>query len=345
MLLLLVTFMLAIVSESSGQMNRRKIKRNNKRLSTYSGSRSKFTKRYSCIGLSLNAANYYGDLSPTPNRISTDLSQTKTGFGFSVARRYGPRYTLQAQFLYGILSGADQISAVPSDQESHARYLRNLSFRNHIKELSVTTYFDLFSNLNTYSKRPLWTPYAFIGLALVLHNPQAKIPAFDLEGNVLPNAGNWVSLRALGTEGQYATLDPTDANYGIRPYSLLVVAVPFGIGTRFKLTELLDLWIELGIRYTFTDYLDDVSKNYVDLGTLNSPSAKAMSYRTSELGLPADPMTYQGRDQQIYTVQNGYGQEHQGNMRGNKSEHDAYLVTGLRLTRIIGYSFEKAKRR
>jgi len=242
---------------------------------------------------------------------------------------------LQAQFLYGTLSGTDATSADSFNSESHSRYLRNLSFRNYIKELSVIAYIDLFRNLHDYSKRPPWTPYAFFGLAMLLHNPKAQAPTFDLEGNALPNAREWISLQSLGTEGQHSTLDPTDANYGIKPYSLLVVAIPFGIGSRIRINDLLDLWIEVGVRYTSTDYLDDVSKNYVDLGVLKSPQAKAMSYRTAELGLPTDPITYQGKDQNFYTVQNGYGQEHPSNIRGNTNANDVYVVTGLRITRIL----------
>ncbi len=337
--------MLVVLSESSAQMNRRVIKKNNKRISSFTGQRSSFSKRYNFIGLSANAVNYFGDLAPLSNRISTDISSTQPGFGISIGRRFGPRYSLQAQFLYGTLSGSDANSANPSDSEGHARHLRNLSFRNRIKELSVVAYFDLFDNQFMYLNRPTWTPYAYLGLGLILHNPKAQAPETDLEGNVIPEARDWISLRSLGTEGQYSSLSPTDANYGIKPYSLLVVAIPFGIGSRFKLTDLLDLSIEIGIRYTFTDYLDDVSKNYVDLGVLNSPLAKAMSYRTSELGSPTDPMTYQGRDQLFYTVQNGYGQEHQGNIRGNKNENDMYMVTSLRLTHIIPYAFQRAKHR
>jgi hypothetical protein len=321
------------------------IRRNNKRIGSYSGSRQAFDKRYNFIGLSVNAMNYYGDLSPLPDRISTDVSYTKTGFGFSAGRKFGPRYSLHGQFLYGTLSGGDKNSADPSNSESHTRYLRNLSFRNHIKELSIVAFFDLFRNLNEYSNRPPWTPYAFFGLALLLHDPKAETPTFDLEGNTLPNAGEWISLRSLGTEGQHSTLDPTDANYGIKPYSLVVVAIPFGIGSRIRINELLDLWVEVGFRYTFTDYLDDVSRNYVDLGVLKSPLAKAMSYRTAELGLPTDPTTYLGRDQNFYTVQNGYGQEHPDNIRGNTNANDVYVVTGLRLTRILRYSFEQGKHR
>ncbi|MEO7992570.1 MAG: DUF6089 family protein [Chryseolinea sp.] len=343
--LLLLFLILVVVFESSGQMNRRAIKRNNKRISSFTGQRTSFTKRYNFIGLSVNSMNYFGDLAPLSKRLSTDISFTKPAFGFSIARRFGPRYTLQAQFLYGTLSGSDTDSADPSKSKDRPRYLRNLSFRNHVKEISVVAYYDLFENLFTYSKRPVWAPYAYLGVALILHNPKAQAPKTDLAGNVLPEAGDWISLRSLGTEGQYSKLDPADANYGIKPYSLLVVAIPFGVGSRFKLTELLDLWVEIGARYTFTDYLDDVSKSYVDLGTLNSPLAKAMSYRTSELGPLSDPLTYQGRDELYYTVQDGYGHERQDNIRGNKSANDMYMVTSLRLTCIIPHSFQRPKHR
>ncbi len=337
--------MLVFVSECSGQLNRRAIKKNNKRISTFVGNRAAFSKRYNVIGFSVSSLNYFGDLSPLSKRISTDISFTKPAYGFSVARRFGPRYTLQAQFLYGKLSGSDGHSANPSDSESHTRYLRNLSFQNAIKELSIVASFDLFENKFAYSSRRQWTPYIYGGLALLLHNPKAQVMKTDLEGNTFAQAGDWVALRPLGTEGQYSTLEPTDANYGIKPYSLLVIAIPFGIGTRLKLTELLDVSIEMGARYTFTDYLDDVSNSYVDLGALNSPLAKAMSYRTSELGSPTNPNQYTGRDGVPYTVQNGYGQELTGNIRGNKNANDLYMVTTVRLTRIIPYSFSKAKYR
>ncbi|MEJ0031274.1 MAG: hypothetical protein WDO15_13250 [Bacteroidota bacterium] len=94
------------------------------------------------------------------------------------------------------------------------------------------------------------------------------------------------------------------------------VAIPFGLGARLKLTETLDLWADIGFRYTFTDYLDDVSKNYVDLGALKSPLAQSMSYRTNELKLPTSNHQYKSDyDQKTYTVQAGYGEENPSNIR------------------------------
>jgi hypothetical protein len=79
---------------------------------------------------------------------------------------------------------------------------------------------------------------------------------------------------------------PVMLNYGIKPYSLLQVAIPFGLGAPFRLNEVLDLWIDIGFRYTFTDYLDDVSKNYVDLNKIKDPLAQALSYRSNEISNP-----------------------------------------------------------
>jgi hypothetical protein len=193
--------------------------------------------------------------------------------------------------------------------------------------------------------RVKWTPYAFIGVAGFLHNPQALAPATDLLGGALTEAGQWVDLRPLGTEGQYSTLEPTDANSGIKPYSKIQAAIPFGLGARFKLGELTDLWIDFGFRYTFTDYLDDVSKNYVDLGVLNNPLAKAMSYRSNELPAGQLPtlQPYVARDGNTYSTIPGYGSEYPTNMRGSKDDRDIYMVTSIRLTYIVGATFHKAK--
>src|SRR5262249_12491813 len=150
-----------------------------------------------------------------------------------------------------------------SNVDSKYRYVRNLSFRNRISELSVLAYFDLFENQSTYISRVKWTPYMYIGIAGFTNNPEAKAPATDIQGNPLAEAGKWVKLRPLGTEGQHSQLDDTDVNHGIKPYSSIQAAIPFGLGARFRINEVMDLWGDIGFRYTFTDYIDDVSRNYV----------------------------------------------------------------------------------
>ncbi|MFN5169848.1 MAG: DUF6089 family protein [Cyclobacteriaceae bacterium] len=336
---LVTLFWVGLAGESMAQFNRKAIKKGNTRIASFRGSKASFrSKVYNSIGFSVNALNYYGDLAPAPKRFSTDISFTRPGFAFLVTHRFGPRYSLMGQFMFGTLRGADAESAKPDDLDNGIyRYQRNLSFRNQIKELSVVAVFDLFENTGTYMSRVRWTPYVFLGVAGFISNPQGKAPATDLNGNPLPEAGEWVNLRKLGTEGQYADLPTTAANHGIKPYKAVQVAIPFGIGARFKVNEVFDIAADLSFRYTFTDYLDDVSQNFVDLTELNSELARAMSYRSSELPevqqkiAQGNSFSYGG-----YTVLPGYGHEHPDNVRGNKDDRDIYMVTSVRLTYVLG---------
>ena len=348
---LLVGCLLAVFmftgNEALAQLDRNSVRKNNKRLMTYRGKKSNFSKekRYFSLGLSVNALNYYGDLAPNPGRFSTDISFTRPAFGLSYSSRLGPRYSLTGSFMYGTLRGSDFTSADQKDAENGIfRYKRNLSFRNRIKELSAVASYDLFENQATYMGRQKWVPYAFAGIALFHHNPQALAPATDLSGQPLPQAGEWVSLHKLGTEGQQATLEPTDANYGIKPYNLIQVAIPIGIGVRFKLHDVVDFSAEFGFRYLFTDYIDDVSRNYVDLGVFDSELARALSYRGNELttsDIAREPVV--ARNGTTYSVINGYGHEHPTNIRGSKDNKDIFMVTTFRVSYIMGKTMHRAK--
>lgn len=336
---------ISLVFDAEAQLNRKTIKKNNHKMATYRGRKTWFAKekRYDMLGIGVSALNYYGDLSPKPGIFSTDISFTKPALSLFYSHRFGPRYALTASFMYGALKGADKDSADPGDAENGAfRYTRNLSFRNRIKEFSVVASIDLFDNSMTYISRVNWTPYAFGGVAVFMHNPQAQAPATDLNGNPLPEAGQWVDLRDLGTEGQHSQLLDTDANHGIKPYKNIQVAIPMGIGARFKLNEVMDFSVEIGFRYLFTDYIDDVSRNYVDLGVFGGNElAKAMSYRSGEV--TPSSFTYVGRDGKSYNVVNGYGSEFPSNNRGSKNDKDIYMVTSFKLGYVLGKSMHRAK--
>jgi hypothetical protein len=347
----------AITFDAGAQINRKSVKKNNKRIASFRGKKAHFGKDkvYNTVGVSLNALNYYGDLSPLSSRFSTDISFTRPAIGLSFVHRFGPRYTLVGSFLYGTLKGSDNDSADPDDVNARFRYVRNLEFRSRIKELSAVAVFDLYENMATYISRVKWTPYAGLGLAVFHHEPKARVPATDLNGVAFTNAGEWVKLRPLGTEGQYSTLDPGDVNSGIKKYKNIQAAIPGMVGARFRLNEVVDLWAELGFRYTFTDYLDDVSGNYVDLGVFgNNELAKALSYRSNEpvvqdsnneniTAITSNTQTYTGRDGTTYTVVSGFGREHPENLRGKSGQKDLYMVTSFRLTYIIGKTFHRAK--
>jgi hypothetical protein len=339
---LLVAILLAKSIPSECQvrpaMSRTAIRKNNQRLMTYRGDiRNKYgsNKMFESIGITFNSLNYYGDLSPAPQRISTDLSLTKPGVGLLFGKKVSPILSLRATFLYGTLSGSDSESADKNDPNNGVfRYRRNLSFRNRIVEFSFVGMFDFKRNDGFYTDREKWIPYAFAGIGVIRHNPQAIAPEEDLNGNPLPNAGQWVNLRDLGTEGQYAKLSEKDANHGIKPYGKIQPVLPFGLGIRMRINEQLDASAEFGFRLLFTDYVDDVSKNYVDLGALDTDLARAMSYRTNEIIPPTYTYTSE-KDGNLYSVTPGYGHEHKGNMRGNRKDNDFYTTFSLQVSYII----------
>lgn len=338
--LLVVCFFLVTGQFANGQMSRQAIKKNNKKMYSFRGRKDDFKDRaYSSLGITLNAFNYYGDLSPTPKQISTDLSLTLPAVGVSFSHRFGPRYQLTGSFTYGGIKGSDATSADPDDPNNGVfRYVRNLSFRNRLKELAAVAQYDLYENSYTFISRVSWTPYLYGGIAIFHHNPQAQVPQNDLFGQPFPDAGQWVDLRPLKTEG--------------KSYSLIQAAIPFGLGARFRLNDAMDLAVEFGFRYTFTDYLDDVSNVYVDLNTFgDNEKAKALSYRSNEI-----PSGVNSRVDEIianrftgysgFTTVAGFGHVNNNgtpNLRGKSDDRDIYMVSTLRISYILGKNFNKAK--
>jgi len=347
--ILLILFFVFLNQETIAQRRGR-----NLRISNYRGNiRSFANKRYLALGGGINTLNYFGDLSPKSTIASTDLSFTRPGLSFVLEYKYAPRFTWVATLLYGTLSGDDFESADPIDDLAKYRYIRNLQFRNRIVELSLVGRISLFTNLGTYLSRPGINPYVFVGMGAFYHNPMAKAPETDQLGNPVPEAGEWVPLQPVGTEGQYS-----DA-YNVKPYSRIQISLPVGLGVSFRLNNNLDVGFEVGYRILFFDHIDDVSGHYVDLGALDSPLAKALSDRSMELNaivsgdardfenviIPnTNPYTYISiYDGNTYDVYGGFGSEHPSNIRGNSSDNDIFIVTSLRLTYILGGTFRNAK--
>ncbi len=345
----LILFITTIVVDGAyAQLNRKTIRKNNKRMSSFHGKKNNFdkNKKYNYIGLTLNSFNYFGDLSPLPKRISTDIGLTRPAIGVTFGHRFGPRYTVRGEFRYGTLRGSDFKSADPNDANAKFRYVRNLQFRNRIKELTVTAMFDLFKNASSYINRVPLTPYLFAGITAFHHNPQAFV------GNDRPSdAGSWIDLQPLGTEGQNLDLPADHPNAGQKPYSKLQIAIPFGIGARYKLNEVMDLSFEMGVRYLFTDYIDDVSGSYVESSLFENGSlAQYLSDRSSETN---DAVSGDTREGTVVgevggslTPFSGYGgvtNPGQYNLRGNSNDNDLYFVTTLRVSYVLGGSFRKAK--
>jgi hypothetical protein len=283
-------------------------------ISSFAQGGSTFKKhKYVSVGFALNAMNYVGELDPGPSFLSPGIKFTRPNFGVFVKQRLAPRYSARVAVSWGRLKGDDFENASFSDKDIHRKF-RNLSFRSSVLEVKADFIADLWENRGRHTKRPDYTPYVFAGIAYFHHNPKAYYE------------GSWVALQPLKTEG--------------KTYSLHQVAFPVGLGFRYKLGKQWDLAFEMGWRFTLTDYIDDVSTNYVDKSTLGSQVAIDLSDRSGELmdkpemdeyvanqgGYQPDPYNTSGS----YIF--GYGQA--GNQRGD-SNRDWYIVTGFHLSYII----------
>lgn len=341
-----IFFTLSVVFLLSTQNLQAQKYKSNKGIAKYKGGsigRLNKAQKYHVFGININAMNYFGDLSPLNRVASTDVSFTRPGLGISYGYHFNPFLTIRAAFNYGRIMGDDFNSADPLDYSSLTRYARNLHFRNDIKELSLGFEIDLVPNYKGPYSRANLTPFLYAGLAIFHHDPMAIAPERAPNGNTLPEAGQWIRLKPLGTEGQFST------QVDVEPYSNFAFAIPLGVGLKLKLPGDFNAVIELGYRYLFTDYLDDVSGSFVDLGILDSDLAKAMSDRSREttavraeaprqLNLISEanigsPTTYVSpTDGQTYTVIPGYGNT--GQIRGNPA-NDIYFITQIKINYLL----------
>jgi hypothetical protein len=307
---------------------------------------------YQTIGIQAGIMNYFGDLNPLAQYVSTDISATRPGLGITYSRRMGSRATARFGLMWGRLTGSDFEAADPTDERHRYRYGRNASFRNDVYEFSAMIEYDLIPSLgrNKYyapSNRAAFSPYLLLGFAGFYHNPRAQTP-LDWAGP--EGAGQWVNLRPLRTEGQGLTRD-APANYEFageqgsayeKQYSKFQFAIPFGVGVRFKVTPRMHLAFETVFRYTFTDYIDDVGGNYANSLDLESDLARIMANRTLEASdvsgngvrdLEVVPNAIVLDDNGRPTI-SGYGRD--GDQRGESGSNDVFMFTGVHLTYIFG---------
>ncbi len=247
--------------------------------------------QYWHIGVFGGASAYNGDL---VDKYFPAHGQTKGAVGLDVTYEYSDHINIRGGFSFGKVSGDDKFNK--EDLRS-----RNLSFQSNISEFSLLGEYNFFS---LYEKK--YTPYIYAGVAVFHYDPYA----FDATGMK-------TYLKPLSTEGEGI------AGYNNRPYSLTQPAIPLGIGFKYAISDNVRVGIEGGYRILFTDYLDDVSKTYVDEADLlaaKGQKAVDMAYRGDEIanGNPS----YPGKNTQ----------------RGSATSKDAYYFVGLHISFRLGFA-------
>lgn len=192
--------------------------------------------QFSEFGVMGGVSFYMGDLNP-----DIPFKQVMPAGGAFYRYNFNERFSLRGAFTLGYLKGDDAKSKVASQLE------RNLNFQSWVYDFAITGEFNFFKYAPGDMHHPI-TPFLFGGIAVFKFNPTTK--AAD---------GNKYELQPLGTEGQGTTVYPDR-----KKYSLTTASIPFGLGMKANISKTFSVGLEWGMRYTFTDYLDDVSGTYAD---------------------------------------------------------------------------------
>lgn len=247
------------------------------------------------IGLWGGITNSFGDI----NNSLESMQFIKPGAG--VFFRYNPNPRIG--YYFGLSGG--QTFGYDSISTNAYQNQRNLSYRTNVYDFSTRLDFN-FLPLEREKEKFWFSPYIFMGLSLYYFNPQAFID------------DQWVDLQPLGTEGQqFPELT------GNEKYRRVQIAVPMGGGFKFVLSKNITAGIEANWHWLFTDYLDDVSKTYVDPSILATGSDGALAVALADRSYIVDivPLGEPGKQ------------------RGDSQHNDKYLYTGI----FLSYTFVDLK--
>ena len=247
---------------------------------------SKSTAQVWEIGLQAGGAGYMGDLNPTnPLKISG------LALGAFVKANFDPNWALSFNYNNGKIGADDAKSANAQFRQ------RNLSFSNKLHEFSFMVdfnFFDYFSG-GGYSR---FSPYLYTGIGGVIFNPKTKYNDEEYK------------LALYDTEGV--------------DYKTTALSVPFGAGVKYNFKSNWTIMANIGYRNAYTDYLDDVSGNYIDPAKYSTePSVLQMQVPLSDRSGEVLGYNIGGKDIQ----------------RGDFRKRDAYMFVGIGIT----YTFVSQK--
>ena len=216
------------------------------------------------FGVGLGAGHYFGDLNTRAHLNRPKIAATaffRKNFGNYIAVRVGASF---AQLGYSDI------------YNTHNAFMqqRNLSFNTNVWELALQGDFNFFRFMPGEPGYN-FTPYITFGAGVFNYDPFAMLQ------------GQKYYLRPLNTEGQGSALYPDR-----KPYGSMAFSIPFGVGVKYCINNQINVGFEIVHRVTGTDYLDDVSKTYVDPSVFptlpnGDPSPAFLLHdRSYELGAP-----------------------------------------------------------
>lgn len=250
----------------------------------------------------LGVSNFLGDVGgrdQVGSNFVWDLEFSQTNFAASVNHLYylAHDFALRTSLLYAKVSGDDKLT------QEMFRNNRNLNFESIILEAGLGFEWHFYKEKigNIYNvKSPTGKKlglrsfnagfYLFSGISGFYYNPKS----------IYPGNNQLVELRPLKTEGQ-------GLPGGADPYGIISVAIPIGLGVRKSINRTIGYKVELAHRFTFTDYIDDVSTVYYDPSVLATEvGAQSAYFSNPQLGNLWPRVTWPGQQRGDATDRDGY---------------------------------------
>ncbi len=235
------------------------------------------------FGIGVGLDHYFGDLN-----TNAALNRPKFTAGIYFLKQFNNYVGLKVAGDYAFLAYSDIYS------KNQTQLLRNLSFNTSIWEFSLNGQFNFFKFIPGVEGFN-YTPYLSLGVGVFSYDPYAYL------------AGQKYFLRALGTEGQGSTQYPNR-----KPYGSMAVCFPLNVGIKYSLSTKVNVFGEVGYRFTTTDYIDDVSTTY----------AGSAAFPPLPNGQPSPAFLLQDRSYEITNSPIGI----KDRQRGNSAQNDAYVI-------------------
>ncbi|MDQ6903003.1 MAG: hypothetical protein M3139_08335 [Bacteroidota bacterium] len=275
------------------------------------------------VGINVGPSFFLGDMGGNRGKGSrflkdVNFSMTQIMKGAFIAVYPNEWLGVRAAAELGKLEAQDKIIDTKGVDELW-RKQRNLDFRSNITEAYIAAEIFPLMLLNSGHEdyKPKFRPYGVIGIGVFHFNPQGSLS--DANGHK-----TWYYLKPLHTEGEGFAEYPD-----VKNYNLTQINVPMGFGGKYFISDRVNVSLEVLHRQTFTDYIDDVSKNYIDPNLFDkylSPENAAIARQIS--------------DKMVGIVTPNVTRYAPGTQRGNPAQSDAYFSVFLKIAVRIGTIFD-----
>jgi hypothetical protein len=280
------------------------------------------------VGVQLGTSMFLGDLGGQsgigrPFLRDTDFKAIRPTLGLFGRWNFGAYFSARLDLNFLRLYGDDNLASIGTrgdfdgedpnrggGDDAWFRYYRQLNFRTNVFEAAaigeiIPYNFELGGGYQDYS---VLSPYALIGIGIYNFKPQG-----------ITSDGAWVDLKPLKTEGQ-GLVD------GRVPYKLTQVNVPIGFGLKWTYNDTWTMALEVNHRLTFTDYIDDVSTDYVNPQVFidNMPIDQAnLAISMARRSVEIDPGFVNGEVSAP------------GEQRGDPKDNDSFYTINIRFSYLI----------